>query len=1374
MTIEAAKMERDWSWSVACFGQQKDYMDLPPRSWGEKEAQQQQGEEPELWTSGGYQPAVDCWSANSCEKLLSSSRTRLVGESTATDVISNGQGDSWGLRRRSRSSSNSRQHQVVTDYIPAPKNLTNSPNSSVQFPPFSPPTSSFHHESSPSPSLRRWKQLKYAGRNWRSWRRLYSSIEELRTLPSAAAVPFHQRRMSVSMTKEQQQLHQQQQHHHQHGNEWSPLQVASSTRLGLAPQMARPLLIQSHHHVGGGNSSTSSSHSDIRPLLKQQMLPPELPLRRGGSVDRVLLPTENYNTNTTKSSNSESGSLFNPNNSVLTFKVFGPNPTQVVNMVKCLESSTVEEAIAQVTERLSAGPRAYQALYGFRIVESSNPKGPHYWLDNTSTLSQVQERFALEMVGVSDSKWRVELRIRCVPKNLHELYEKDKFTFLFYYDQTRFDYLSHGSLTVDPDLAVHLCCLEIRRIFKDVSPSTLEKKSNLEYLEKEFGLRSLLPECVIANVKSKNLKKMIQQQSKKCVPLGEAACMFKFLELLRTVYRYDREKFQCDLGTGWSIPVELIIGPDVGISYTASQAGSQLILVADFSHVSQVETLMSADCESHNNVQRIVGGVSSNKAVVQIKVAGSQEPLLITCSSIEMAENIADLVDRYCRLVNGTNLSLWNKRASQMTYYGCPCYHDLVNRSRPGSRVSTTNSRSTSRNGSPAPMGPGHRSRVGGEPSNDTRDYAELFDEDGDYSTPSVPNYELPRNLIELQEIVGFGHFGDVHRGIFRNGSGEPTMVAVKTCKDQTMADKFLEEAYIMQQFDHPNIIRLVGVCSQAPVWIVMELAKYGEMRAYLQKNQARLELDLATLVLFAYQLSTALSYLESKKFVHRDIAARNILVSADDCVKLADFGLSRWVEESCYYKASKGVLPIKWMAPESINYRRFTTASDVWMFGVCMWEIFMLGIKPFQGIKNSDVIGRIESGERLPLPIICPPNLYSLMLQCWSNEPSKRPCFREIKETLYEILMEERRERDETMSRENRRVAAISWSSTGSAGNGEDLPPPKPSRVPATYVGIGGGAGKSVPSASSEQSLSGPTTYLVAPNSEVLAQLMRDNETRADAGHYTAPASAFNTFTEPNEPSREHMEQERRMLEWKLRQQQRQSEEDSRWLAEEESHLQRKRLSVAASSSDRSDTDSMDGANACQKDRSTPLQGNPLDDRSVVVKKLEPTPTARLDRTHDKVYDATTSVVRAVMLLSQGVQQAKIENYVDLVKKVGLELRTLLTSVDQLVPHFPPSTHREVEMAHKVLSKDMAELVSALKLAERYSNTTLDNEYRKGMLSAAHILAMNAKNLLDVVDHVRIKHPHVNVYFSSSNRSQDSSAGCSTADNTSYQISSS
>lgn len=143
---------------------------------------------------------------------------------------------------------------------------------------------------------------------------------------------------------------------------------------------------------------------------------------------------------------------------------------------------------------------------------------------------------------------------------------------------------------------------------------------------------------------------------------------------------------------------------------------------------------------------------------------------------------------------------------------------------------------------------------------------------------------------------------------------------------------KIIKFADIMQQFEHPYIIRLIGVCSEAPIWLVMELARLGEMRAYLQSNKQRL--DLATLLLYTFQLSTALSYLESKKFVHRDIAARNVLVSSHTCVKLADFGLSRWVEDQSYYIASKCKLPIKWMAPESINFRRFTTSSDVWMFG--------------------------------------------------------------------------------------------------------------------------------------------------------------------------------------------------------------------------------------------------------------------------------------------------------------------------------------------------------------------------------------------------------------------------------------------------------
>ena len=194
---------------------------------------------------------------------------------------------------------------------------------------------------------------------------------------------------------------------------------------------------------------------------------------------------------------------------------------------------------------------------------------------------------------------------------------------------------------------------------------------------------------------------------------------------------------------------------------------------------------------------------------------------------------------------------------------------------------------------------------------NGDKDYAEIVD-DGDYSTPAGKDYELCRLRLTLDDIIGEGQFGDVFKGSYRTKDDQIIAVAIKTCKIESeghMGDKFLEEAYIMQQFEHPHIIKLIGVCSDSPIWIVMELAKHGEMRAFLQNNKHRL--DLATLVLYAYQLSTALSYLESKKFVHRDIAARNVVVSSHNCVKLADFGLSRWVEDQCYYKASKGKLPV-------------------------------------------------------------------------------------------------------------------------------------------------------------------------------------------------------------------------------------------------------------------------------------------------------------------------------------------------------------------------------------------------------------------------------------------------------------------------------
>ncbi|XP_026813517.1 focal adhesion kinase 1 isoform X3 [Rhopalosiphum maidis] len=1010
-------------------------------------------------------------------------------------------------------------------------------------------------------------------------------------------------------------------------------------------------------------------------------------------------PVEEPSAKSTEMAESGSGAAMAPAAKTGSIKVHLPN--NGFNIVKFIDNINVKGIISLVTGRLANGCPQYQGVYGLQLYHPLS--GEVHWLHQDCTMSEIYNKYD-EQYPMSE--WRFELRVRYSPDDMEDLYERDRFTYFFYYDQVRFDYLRKNdpATRVDTEIAVQLCCLQIKCFFREVPQMSLEKKSNLEYLEREIGLNKFLPYYILESMKPKNLRKMIQQQYKKLLQTPEKECVLQFLNLVWTFYKYDEEQFKCSIGSGWTIPVDLVIGPRHGISYINNQ-GSAPTKMADFAHIENIQTLVS-ECETHR------------KTLVQLQVTDSADPLVLSCSTLEHMYSLANLIDGYCQLARKTNISLWNKKAAVWNRFPCPC--DSKDSGKIKAKV----------------------------PSRFSDDYPDdgPIEEEGDYSTLANCNYELYRDQVELGEIIGEGQFGDVHKGAChmrstKNKPGNAVAVAIKTCKpdaDMATTDKFLEEAYIMQQFDHPHIIRLIGVCCSPPVWIVMELAKLGELRAYLQNNQAHL--DLATLILYSYQLSTALSYLESKKFVHRDIAARNVLVSSHHCVKLADFGLSRWVQDQSYYKASKGKLPIKWMSPESINFRRFTTASDVWMFGVCMWEILMMGVKPFQGIKNNDVIGKIENGERLALPPKCPPRLYSLMSQCWSFEPSKRPTFRDVKEVLNEILIEERHQQKETLRRENRRVHTLSWGSSGSLD--DPSAPPKPSRQPSVDLHNNKSAELPV------------STYIVAQNAEVLAHLLKENEQRGvvNPSVYTTPATGFNTGAKhlvnnsigvyDNEPLSE-VEQ----LERKLRQQQIESERDNLWLVEEETNL-KKRLSLVASASD---NESIDGRSSLTPpsslDRSTKTK--PTEERVVVIKKLEPTPTADLDRSNDKVYECTTLVVKAVMTLSQGVQQNQTDRYLELVKEVGLQLRALLTSVDSLVPYFPQSAHKQVEMAHKVLSKDMAELVNAMKLAQNYCHTAVDYLYSKEMLSSGHILAMDAKNLLDVVDSVRMQYPEVEAMIS-------------------------
>nr|XP_055143354.1 focal adhesion kinase 1 isoform X17 [Symphalangus syndactylus] len=925
-----------------------------------------------------------------------------------------------------------------------------------------------------------------------------------------------------------------------------------------------------------------------------------------------------------------------------------------------------------------------------------------------------------------------ELRIRYLPKGFLNQFTEDKPTLNFFYQQVKSDYMLEIADQVDQEIALKLGCLEIRRSYWEMRGNALEKKSNYEVLEKDVGLKRFFPKSLLDSVKAKTLRKLIQQTFRQFANLNREESILKFFEILSPVYRFDKECFKCALGSSWIISVELAIGPEEGISYLTDK-GCNPTHLADFT---QVQTIQYSNSEDKDR-----------KGMLQLKIAGAPEPLTVTAPSLTIAENMADLIDGYCRLVNGASQS-FIIRPQKEGERALPSIPKLANSEKQGMRT--------------------HAVSV-----SETDDYAEIIDEEDTYTMPSTRDYEIQRERIELGRCIGEGQFGDVHQGVYMSPENPALAVAIKTCKNCTsdsVREKFLQEALTMRQFDHPHIVKLIGVITENPVWIIMELCTLGELRSFLQVR--KYSLDLASLILYAYQLSTALAYLESKRFVHRDIAARNVLVSSNDCVKLGDFGLSRYMEDSTYYKASKGKLPIKWMAPESINFRRFTSASDVWMFGVCMWEILMHGVKPFQGVKNNDVIGRIENGERLPMPPNCPPTLYSLMTKCWAYDPSRRPRFTELKAQLSTILEEEKAQQEERMRMESRRQATVSWDSGGS-----DEAPPKPSRP-------------GYPSPRSSEGFYPSPQHMVQTNHYQVSGYPGSHGITAMAGSiYPGQASLLDQTDSWNHRPQEiamwqpNVEDSTaldlrgigqvlptHLMEERLIRQQQEMEEDQRWLEKEERFL-KPDVRLSRGSIDREDG-SLQGPIGNQHiyqpvgkpdpaapPKKPPRPGapghlgslaslsSPADSYNEGVKpwrlqpqEISPPPTANLDRSNDKVYENVTGLVKAVIEMSSKIQPAPPEEYVPMVKEVGLALRTLLATVDETIPLLPASTHREIEMAQKLLNSDLGELINKMKLAQQYVMTSLQQEYKKQMLTAAHALAVDAKNLLDVIDQARLK----------------------------------
>ncbi|XP_054728976.1 protein sevenless [Anastrepha obliqua] len=282
---------------------------------------------------------------------------------------------------------------------------------------------------------------------------------------------------------------------------------------------------------------------------------------------------------------------------------------------------------------------------------------------------------------------------------------------------------------------------------------------------------------------------------------------------------------------------------------------------------------------------------------------------------------------------------------------------------------------------------------------------------------------QLHWNQITILNFLGSGAFGEVYEGLIKHQNcDQQEKVAIKSLrKGASEFAELLQEAQLMSNFKHENIVRLIGICFDTEsISVVMEHMEGGDLLRYLRdsrpnSNRSVASLHLIDLTSMCIDVCKGCSYLEDMHFVHRDLACRNCLVSSYDTskriVKIGDFGLACDIYKSDYYsKESEGLLPVRWMAPESLSDGVFTTQSDVWAFAVLCWEIFTFGQQPYAGRNNYEALNYVKDGGRLEKPKNCPDKLFSLFLQCWSNKPDDRPSFGKCLIQLIGIKTELRR----------------------------------------------------------------------------------------------------------------------------------------------------------------------------------------------------------------------------------------------------------------------------------------------------------------------------------------------------------------------------
>lgn len=265
----------------------------------------------------------------------------------------------------------------------------------------------------------------------------------------------------------------------------------------------------------------------------------------------------------------------------------------------------------------------------------------------------------------------------------------------------------------------------------------------------------------------------------------------------------------------------------------------------------------------------------------------------------------------------------------------------------------------------------------------------------------TLAHFDLKKDQIELDEVLGSGQFGSVCKGMCTIRSGQKIPVAIKTLKQEdcpsAQEPELIREAKVMMPLSHKHIVRMIGVCRSESIMLVLELAPLGQLNNYLQSHK---ETTQANIVELLWQVAMGMEYLESKKFVHRDLAARNVLLVSEHFAKISDFGMSKALcRDNNYYEAKEaGKWPLKWYAPECVYFWKFDSKSDVWSYGVTMWEATSYGDRPYKRMKGQEILHfLVDEGKRLTKPDNCDDEVYSVMMQCWEYDKHDRPTFLEI-----------------------------------------------------------------------------------------------------------------------------------------------------------------------------------------------------------------------------------------------------------------------------------------------------------------------------------------------------------------------------------------